>query len=338
MSAKRPPSISIVIPMYNMRREAPRTLHTLSRNYQVGIESLDYEVCVLDHGSSDRLDPHDVEAHGAEFRYEYVETEARSPAAAMNRAIARSRGEIVCVMNDGARMLSPGVLRYAAHALRAFDRPVVSCLGWHLGPDIQNRSMLHGYDQQAEDRLLATVDWRKNGYELFGLASLAGSSEGGWFRPMSESNCIFMPRDVFEATGGLEERFQMPSGGILALDFFREVQSQPDIEPVVLLGEGTFHQYHGGTITNVPPVEQRSLVDAAFAEYQAVRGRPFSQLDLDPIFLGRYPPEALAALQVSTRKLADELGGKDSAKRRKKSTWTRTSKKLRKLIRRISPG
>ena len=38
--------LSVVVVFYNMRREADRTLHSLSRAYQQGIDDLDYEVIV----------------------------------------------------------------------------------------------------------------------------------------------------------------------------------------------------------------------------------------------------------------------------------------------------
>ena len=49
----RPTSIdlSVVVVFYNMRREAARTLHSLSRAYQQGIDDLDYEVIVVENGS-----------------------------------------------------------------------------------------------------------------------------------------------------------------------------------------------------------------------------------------------------------------------------------------------
>ena len=36
--------LTVVVVFYNMRREAARTLHSLTRAYQRGIEDLDYEV------------------------------------------------------------------------------------------------------------------------------------------------------------------------------------------------------------------------------------------------------------------------------------------------------
>ena len=41
------------------------------------------------------------------------------------------------------------------------------------------RSVPLGYDQQEEDRLLDSVDWTHDGYRLFDISVLAGSSAGG---------------------------------------------------------------------------------------------------------------------------------------------------------------
>ena len=49
--AGRPIDLSVVVVFYNMRREAERTLQSLSRAYQRGIDDLDYEVIVVENGS-----------------------------------------------------------------------------------------------------------------------------------------------------------------------------------------------------------------------------------------------------------------------------------------------
>ena len=64
-------ALSVVVVFYNMRREAARTLMSLSRSYQRGLEGIDYEVIALDNGSDpdQRLTEQDVTAFGPEFRF-----------------------------------------------------------------------------------------------------------------------------------------------------------------------------------------------------------------------------------------------------------------------------
>ena len=84
-------------------------------------------------------------------------------------------------------MPSPGVVRGILTGLRSFSDPVVATLAWHLGARVQNESLLDGYCQTVEYRLLENVDWRADGYELFRISTLAASSAEDWFRPISKA-------------------------------------------------------------------------------------------------------------------------------------------------------
>ena len=50
-------TLSVVVVVYNIPREAPRTLFSLSADYQRHIAPEDYEVIVVDNGSNPSLDP-----------------------------------------------------------------------------------------------------------------------------------------------------------------------------------------------------------------------------------------------------------------------------------------
>lgn len=50
------PALSLIVVAYNMARELPRTLYTLSSQYQRGIAPQDYEVIVVDNGSDQPVD------------------------------------------------------------------------------------------------------------------------------------------------------------------------------------------------------------------------------------------------------------------------------------------
>ena len=96
--------------------------------------------------------------------------------------------------------------------------------------------------------------------------------------------------------GGLDERFVSPGGGIVNLDFYREACEQLD-QLVILLGEGTFHQFHGGVATNVPMVSHP--MDAIFQEYLTIRGRPFAPLTREVDYLGGITPQSARFLMAS---------------------------------------
>ena len=63
------PLITVVINFYNNEREAPRSLYTLSAQYQQGIEESEYKVIVIDNGSKKPLDKETVEQFGGNFEF-----------------------------------------------------------------------------------------------------------------------------------------------------------------------------------------------------------------------------------------------------------------------------
>lgn len=297
------PRLSIIVVFHNMAREAPRTLYTLSAQYQRGVSESEYEVIAIDHGSAIPLEVSMVERMGSNFTL--VRTApAPSPAAAINRCALQSRGDLVCICIDGARMLSPGIVRHMCDAARMSTEPVIATLGFHLGPKRQNLSMQEGYCQAVEDSLLESVGWRADGYSLFSIASLAGSSRGGWLRPLGESNCLAVTRGMFERLGGLDERFVAPGGGLVNLDFYRRAVDACDML-VMLLGEGTFHQFHGGVATNVPPEVHPGASFAA--EYSSIRGCDYMLPQRKAVLLGSCAPQALPWLARSAE-LAESSG------------------------------
>ena len=269
------PELSVVVVVYNIPREAPRTLLSLSASYQRRIDPHDYEVIVVDNGSSPPVDRKMIEGLAGNFRLIRVDQASPSPAAALNRGLAAARGDVIGVMIDGARIATPGFLHFARHGSRLHARAVVAALGWYLGYDYQRFAMRAGYDHGREDALLASIGWPQDGYRLFEIATMDDSSVNGWLAPISESNGLFLRRETWDLLGGLDERFDSPGGGLLNLDAFRRALELPSAELVLLLGEGTFHQLHGGVATNAPAGEMGNRWDQWAHQYQAIRGRPY---------------------------------------------------------------
>lgn len=289
------PILSVVVVIHNMRREAPRTLHSLSTPYQQEIASEAYEVVVVENGSTEPLSRESVESLGPNFRYFFLSDASPSPAAAMNFGSRQSNSKHIGCMVDGARMLTPRTLGLALRCLETFARPVVGTLGFHLGPDIQNRAKEHGYDQAVEDDLLASIQWPEDGYRLFEICTLAISSHRGWFGRLDESNCAFMPRSLFEEVDGFEEAFNTPGGGLVNNDFWRRVCELPDSTLVQLLGEGAFHQIHGGAATSKTPTELKRSFSEWEAQYERIRGRTLAGPKRTPLVFGYPHAAALAA-------------------------------------------
>lgn len=285
--------LSIIVVAYNMRREIPRTLQALARDYQHGVGDLDYEVIVVDNGSSEPLDESSFPDIGAPVTLDYVDDAHPSPAGAINRAVAGARGELICLMIDGAHLLTPGVLQLALSAQRAFSEALVATRYFYMGPDEQNLSINAGYTKQVEDQLLARIDWPRDGYRLFevGTPLRAGARNITWFNRMFESNCLFLGKALFKAIGGADERFDMPGGGFLNLDLYKRACDAPGVTPVQLVGEGSFHQLHGGTTTNVSMEQRMAQTERYRQQYVEIRGHDTLMTDKDVHYLGHLPTQ-----------------------------------------------
>jgi glycosyltransferase involved in cell wall biosynthesis len=290
----------MVVVIYDMPRAAPRTLLSLSAACQRGIASDDYEIIVVDNGSSRRPDPALLGRLAGNSSYLYLDDASPSPAAAANIGLRQARGEVVGVMVDGARLVTPGLLAWAARAATLHPRAVVGTVNFHLGRERQGIAVARGYDEAAEDALLDSVRWPEDGYRLYEISVLAGSTPGGWFAPLLETNALFLRAELWTELGGIDERFQMPGGGYANLDLWRRAVSLPDSELVLLLGEATFHQLHGGITTNAAEAVLLERMRRWRAEYHALRGGEYRSPDRAPLILGEAPPSLMPHLREAS--------------------------------------
>ena len=268
------PEISIVVVFYNMRREAERTLQSLSRSYQQGVEDLPYEVICVDNGSNPPLDADWVRSFGPEFSLFTPSRILSSPCAAINEAAAKARGRHVAIMIDGAHVLTPGVFREAMSAFRESADSIVAVRHWFVGGD-QRWLGDSGYTREQEDILFSRIDWPNFGYDLFKVSTPITESPNCWFDGLIESNCLFMPRTLFARIGGMDEKFSEAGGEFSNLDLFRRAYDAVDHNIFCLIGEASFHQFHGGTTTNVSDIEKERRVRRYENRYREIRGEDF---------------------------------------------------------------
>lgn len=292
-NAAAPLKISIVVIVYKMPEQARKTLYSLSTEYQQGVSADDYEVIVVENKSDQLLGEPAVRDIPGNFRYFLRDETQPTPVFAINFGAAQACGTHIAVIIDGARMCTPGVINYMLGAAKLSPSAVTAVPGYHLGHELQQVSILKGYNEAAEAELLASIQWPADGYRLFDIACLSGSCSSGFFKPIGESNCFVVPKAVFEQLGGFDENFTETGGGQVNLDFYKRAVELPETQLVILLGEGSFHQIHGGVTTGTKGSHREETMAAHFAQYGKLRGEAYRPPGKRAIYLGAIPDSAL---------------------------------------------
>lgn len=298
--------LSIIVICFNMRREAPRTIYSLSKKFQKRIRLEDYEIIVIDNDSTEPLEKNEIENIGSNISYYFYNSGSQSPVGAINYGVEKAKGEYIGILIDGARIMSPMILNWAIYALQTINNPFISTLSWHLGHEQQFISVPKGYTKQHEDKLLEEIDWKNNGYNLFSISSFAGSSKPGFFQSVSESNAIFLDKSLYYEIGGYDICFDLPGGGYCNLDFYKRACEYPDVTHVILLGEGTFHQYHGGITTSSRDKYVINLLKEYELQYSQIRKESFVSPKSKPVYIGIIPDSILPFIQDSITKATDK--------------------------------
>ncbi|WP_426688351.1 CmcI family methyltransferase [Rhodanobacter ginsengiterrae] len=286
-----PVTLSVIVNFYNMRREAERTLTSLRSDYQLGAGDFSYEVLCVDNGSSPPLEEDWITSFGPQFRLIRPRQQASSPCAALNEAARLARGKYLAVMIDGAHLLTPGVFEEARLAWRQDPDAVVALRHWFVGGD-QRWLAMSGYTREQEDVLFDRIRWPANGYELFRIGAPIGESPEPWFDGLSESNCLMLPTALYDRLGGFDEAFDQAGGGFANLDLWRRASEASEGALVCLIGEASFHQFHGGTTTNVDDIEKDLRVRGYANAYRALRGEDYLWVERSQLsFRGRLRSE-----------------------------------------------
>ncbi len=292
------PTLSLVVIVYKMADQAERTLRSLSVAYQQGVREEDYEVIVVENASSWELGEARACATGGNVRYFRREETQRTPVHAVNFGAAQARGSHVVIMIDGARMVTPGVVRLALDAFRIAPNAAVCVPGYHLGDKPQQVAVNEGYDEAAEAKLLDEIAWPSDGYRLFEIAVFALSCAAGFFRPNHESNFLGVSVAKWNALGGMDARYDDLGGGMANLALYKNVLEAPNTPYYLLFGEGSFHQFHGGISTNAPRGE-REIVGRQIDEQDKALRVDRTPPQARPILFGQLHPSAYRFMRQS---------------------------------------
>jgi hypothetical protein len=303
-----------------MPQQAMNTLYSLSPDYQQDVSVDDYEVLVVENKSDSNLDPAFVNSLGSNFHYQLRDEAGVSPASAINEALARCRGRYVGLLIDGARMLTPRVLKYALQASH-IPGAVIAVPGYYLTE--QGKTERGTAEREAleilshEQTILAESGWREDGYQLFRHACFSNGNRSGFMEPLMECNALFCERSLLQALGGAEQCFNLQGGGALNLHMYRQIATAANTRLITLPGEGNFHQFHGGTSTT-PGSERDALVNTFKQQLDEFWPGGFKGVTREPTLFGAVTVQALPFLQASVQSAANRF---ERFKRDNRNPW-----------------
>ncbi len=302
------PKISFIVVAYNMPRQAMNTLYSLSASYQRNTHEDDYEVIVVENASKNNLAEQEVYALGKNFRYFLRQESSQSPVGAINFGLSQATSSHICLMVDGARMLTPRVVEYALMGMRANHEALIAVPGYSLGWQDQHHNLDAQYDEKTEMALLEATHWQHNGYRLFDIATISGANPNGFMNPLMECNCVIAAKQHFDAIGGANPDFQLPGGGSINLHMFRQLGlHQANAHYFVMAGEGSFHQFHGG-ITTAQWQDLSEVLESHRKQLHSYWGDGFHSLRREPMLLGAIGSHAQRFLKFSSQKSKKRLG------------------------------
>lgn len=287
---KKKPLMTVVVNFYNNQREAKRTLYSLTHNYQNVSADL-YQVLAIDNNSTEPLGEDFVKSFGPNFRYLFYKNDLPSPCKAINYGVKISKTPYVVICIDGARILSPGILKNMIYGIKLTQNPFIYTIGLHIGCKPQKYLIEEGYNQHVEDEIIKETNWEKNGYELFNISSIAPSSKNGYFSYINESNCFLLMAREFISVGGYDERFKSIGGGYSNIELFNRLNQIKRYQNIMLLGEATFHQFHGGVVTNASYKNRLPLLREMEKEYKLFVGDKIINSKVKPMYIGKVFPE-----------------------------------------------
>ena len=148
----REEGLALVVVVYDMPQQAERTIYSLTSRYQQGVTEDDYEVIIVENRSDRTLSADFVEGLPDNFSYHLRHETQPTPVHAANFGVRMSRRSHTAVLIDGARMVTPGVVKNLLRGHRMHRDSVVSVPGYHLGRQLQQRAVEHG------ERLFAVAE------------------------------------------------------------------------------------------------------------------------------------------------------------------------------------
>ena len=286
--------ISVLIFCNDIQEAIINTLHSLRHEYQNFDPNL-YEVLILENPSQNNLSANQIHDLPSNFFYN-LNTHKKSLTESLNQLSNQANGNYLLIIPDGAKILSKGVLKYCHQAIKISSKCIVAFHSYNIGvyqDDMEKNEVLHL--KKIEKEFLKET-FPKFADNLLNNASWADSSSAGSFFQMSESNCLFLTKQLWNKIDGFDERLDSIDERIVNLDLYNRVLENKDHKLFFVLGEGTFHQFNSKESKN-SVVKNFEKYKSKYFEITKKNWNSSKRNDYD--FLGRVYPSSLKLLKQS---------------------------------------
>ena len=162
-------------------------------------------------------------------------------------------------MIDGAHVLTPGVLQFGLAGLRTYAPAIVATQQWYVGPGQQGDAMDDGYDQAYEDRLFDASTGRTpaTGSSRSATSSAIATGSTACGRATACSS-----RARCSSRSAASTRASRCRAAATRTSSSTSASARHPTSPsCTIIGEGSFHQVHGGVTTNQADADERRPQD-----------------------------------------------------------------------------
>lgn len=257
--------LSIVIGSYELRHQIRKTIVSIMEAIERA-SMKDVEVVIADNSKENSVQDEIGEAREG-IRVVECGMHDMSIHAAINKVAADTEGEYLCIMIDGARIWSPGILSKWKHLMST--NTVVHVPNYQLGKSHQMYREKSGYSQETEESLLEAIGWPNLKTKQL-IENSWCEEHAGCGPKIFESNCLFVSRSLWKAVGGFDTAFRRKDGGFASADLLNRLNAEGG-KLKIISTEGTFHQLHDGSTTTNPDKTRRALKEMTI-EYKEIRG------------------------------------------------------------------
>jgi hypothetical protein len=257
--------LTIILGCFELEHQITRTLTSIN----VAIchqQELDVDVVIADNSrikfctTIDKLLPNCRSANVCTFGQDPIHF-------ALNKIVAESESDFVCVMIDGARIWSPQILKRCINLLAT--KNLIHVPNYQIGHSHQMYASERGFTMEDEEKILLDAGWPYLDTEKL-IQNSTIEDHAGIGPRIFESNCLFLSRELWTEVRGFDQSFKRADGGFASADLLQRLVSAGG-QLRILTSEGTFHQLHAGSTTS-GPLSTRQAIKEMTIEYKNIRG------------------------------------------------------------------